>query len=319
MRERFEKRTWRKIQPVLISVIIPTLNSENTIHDTLSSIFLNNFPRESYEVIVVDNGSIDNTMKVVRGFPAKLFSCPRKGQAPARNRGLQEARGDIICFTDSDVIVPRNWLEKVARFLKDHPEVDGMGGRVFPPSKGHKNLIHKWVGEIYYEDQDFPKEITKSRFLSYRGSLYSANCSYRREVLLSQNGFDETLWDGNDIDLCWRLILKGKNLIFNPDIKVTHMGFPWTMRGIFLKQFVWGRINMKLVRIYSRRYAQDIARTMIYSAYRMTRDLLQSFQLKGKQRAKTYSHLTFNMGRIFELMHPLKPKAQTAALNTKTY
>jgi len=89
----------------MISIIIPALNSATTISYTLSSIFSNRFSRELFEVLVIDNGSSDETVGVAKRFPVKIHHCSRKGIGPPRNVGIRMAKGDIVCFTDSDCIV----------------------------------------------------------------------------------------------------------------------------------------------------------------------------------------------------------------------
>ncbi len=231
---------------MLLSVVIAALNSENTIGRTLSSVFSNSLPSKEFEVIVVDNGSTDNTVEAAKRYPVKIFSCAKRGQGAARNLGIVQARGEIICFTDSDVVVPENWLRKILGFFSICQHTDGVGGPVLAPTNGHLNNLQKLEGEIYARTHNFPTELVESKFGDHIGSLYSANCAYRRDVLISSNGFDESGFDAVDIDLCWRLILKGKRLAFNPEIRVIHLGFSWSLKGVFRQQFRWGESRGKL-------------------------------------------------------------------------
>jgi glycosyltransferase involved in cell wall biosynthesis len=291
-----------------ISVIVPALNSADTIYYTLSSIFSSDFPRNLYEVIVVDNGSSDATVEVAKKFPAKILICGRKGQAHARNMGLDEASGDVICFTDSDVIVPKDWLKKISHFFYKFPEIDGVGGPIFPPSSGYKTPVQKWVGEIYFEDQNFPKKISTPQLYSYVGTPYSANSAFRKDALISVNFYDTSLWDGNDIDLAWRLIKKGRKLVFNPEIPVIHLGFPWTVVDALKKHFVWGRINVKLIRKHFENYSTEIVKSIIFSCYWLLKDFAGLFSFSNnprqKQILKICIHLAFHFGRVFEVAHP---------------
>lgn len=297
-------------KPEFLSVVIPTFNSADTISHTLISILSNDYPKDLYEVIVVDNGSLDNTVEIVKRFPVRLYSCPKRGQGPARNKGIRQALGDTVCFTDSDVIAPSDWLQKISDFFKKHPDADAVGGRVLPPRSGHRTLIQKWVGEVYYMDQSFPAEMMHAKICTYTGSTYSANCAYRKDALLSVNGFDESVWDGNDIDLCWTLLKKGKNIVFNPDIQIIHLGFPWNMRLSFRKQFAWGRINIYLTRIHCRDYKKGILIGMLFSIARIIKEtaalLRPGSSPKTKQLVRIHVHLAFLLGRLLELMHPFK-------------
>jgi cellulose synthase/poly-beta-1,6-N-acetylglucosamine synthase-like glycosyltransferase len=235
----------------LLSVIIPALNSEGTIRSTLSSVFANNLSRNEYEVIVIDNGSRDKTIEAARTFPAEIFSCPKRGQGAARNLGLTKAKSEIICFTDADIILPKNWLTQILEFFHTHPDVDGVGGPVLAPSSGYVNALQKLEGETYAAKHYFPIKETDAMFGEKDTALYSANCAYRRKSLVSIGGFDESGLDAIDIDLSWKLILRGKRLVFNPELKVIHLGFPSSLSGILKQQVRWGKSQANLTMRYS--------------------------------------------------------------------
>jgi glycosyltransferase involved in cell wall biosynthesis len=257
MNSAFSKpeKVMNKSNRTFISVIIPTLNSAKTIGNTLQQIFSNDFPKERFEVIVVDNGSTDAIEQAVKNYPARLLNCEKRGQGPARNLGIKNAKGSIICFTDSDIIVPNDWLTKMSTFLQENPTVDAVGGAVLVPKEGNRNYIQKIMGEIYVKRQEFPTKITKTQYLHYQGSLYTANSAYRRETLEACNGFDESLWkryyyhDSCDIDLSWRLVKMGKNLMFNPNIKVYHYAHR-TLQGVYRQLVGWGAVYTMIRKKY---------------------------------------------------------------------
>jgi glycosyltransferase involved in cell wall biosynthesis len=281
---------------VLLSVVIAALNSEATIGRTLSSIFSSKLHRDDFEVILVDNWSTDNTVEVAKKYPVKIYSCARRGQGAARNLGVAKAKGEIICFTDSDVVVTEDWLERISEFFRSHPYADGVGGPVLAPPRGHANGLQRLEGELYAKTHDFPKETMECKFGEKRNALYSANCAYRRSVLVSC-GFDESGLDAVDIDLCWKLILRGRRLVFDPELKVFHLGFPSTLRGIFKEQFRWGESEAKL----KMRYHDGLSlRGKVLAYY----SLLLSFVyvLCSKRRTMSLLHLcenwAFNLGFV---------------------
>lgn len=291
---------------MFISIIIPTLNSAKTIRNTLMAIFSNHFPKEHFEVIVVDNGSSDATEKSVMDFPVSFLKCRKRGQGPARNLGLRKAKGDIICFTDSDILVPEDWLAKISDFLKRNPSIDAVGGIVLSPKEGNRNSTQRIVGEIYVQHQGFPSEPTKTQYLKYQGALYSANSAYRKETLEACGGFDESLWnhyyyhDSCDIDLSWRLVKMGKNLVFNPDIRVYHFA-PWNLQGIFRQQFGWGAVYTMIRKKYGW-HAMD-ARERFWPYYDFTCGVLFSLVLAPfsdpqKRLLKIFYVSSFYLGRI---------------------
>lgn len=274
----------------MLSVIIAALNSENTINHTLSSLHSNNLPSKEFEVVVVDNGSTDKTVEVAKRYPVKIFSCAKRGQGAARNVGIAKARGEIICFTDSDIVVPEDWLAKILKFFEDCPHADGVGGPVLAPASGHLNNLQKLEGEIYVRTHDFPAKIIESKFGDHVGSLYSANCAYRKNVLISSHGFDDSGFDAVDIDLCWRLILKGKHLLFDPRMKVIHLGFPCNLKGVFRQQSRWGESRGKLnMRYPSARVSNTGLKTRIFQYYFFAVLFVQI--LYSKDRAKSILQL----------------------------
>jgi glucosyl-dolichyl phosphate glucuronosyltransferase len=118
------------------SVIIATYNRAADLRETLTSL-ANLSPRGSWEVIVVDNNSTDDTRQVVEAcatrFPVELRYLfePRQGRSPALNTGIRNARGSIIATTDDDVRVPSDWLDRAAEAL-ERSGGDYVGGRVLP-------------------------------------------------------------------------------------------------------------------------------------------------------------------------------------------
>ena len=92
-----------------VSVVIPVLNGGETIGDTLAGLMQQvRCPRET-EIIVVDNGSKDQTRAVVEKFPITLLTEPKRGPSAARNRGLYTAQGDIVAHLDADTMPTRRW------------------------------------------------------------------------------------------------------------------------------------------------------------------------------------------------------------------
>jgi Glycosyltransferases involved in cell wall biogenesis len=99
---------------VKVSVVIPTLNSAQTLEKCLSSIRSNN-SKYKYEIIVADAGSKDETLEIAKRYADKVLAgMPKRIN---RNVGVQDAEGEIICFTDSDCVVPDNWIDELANGL----------------------------------------------------------------------------------------------------------------------------------------------------------------------------------------------------------
>jgi len=122
----------------MLSIIISTYNRKDSLKDTLDSLKGQQiFGDGDLEVLVVDNNSSDGTADFVREYSADFFVPLRyvfeqqQGLSYARNRGIQEARGEILAFTDDDVILDKDWVSRIFEFCSQHA-FTAMGGRVLP-------------------------------------------------------------------------------------------------------------------------------------------------------------------------------------------
>ena len=113
---------------MVVTVVIPTRNRANSLARCLDAILADRSAAER-EVVVVDNGSTDTTPLVARERGVRLVTEPRPGASLARNRGIDAARGDVILFTDDDVVVADGWTDALIAPLDD-PSVGAVGGRV---------------------------------------------------------------------------------------------------------------------------------------------------------------------------------------------
>ena len=119
----------------LVSVVIPTRNRADLLSDALGSLVEQDYPADRYEILVVDDGSIDDTPSVVEALAQahskprlSLLRQPAKNQNAARNRGVSEAKGELIAFLDDDELAPANWLSGLVAGCMRHPDADVVGG-----------------------------------------------------------------------------------------------------------------------------------------------------------------------------------------------
>lgn len=115
----------------LVSVIVPVYNDGRPLASCLAALEAQTYSRDGYEVIVVDNGSDEPIDPVVGRHPqARLVVEPIPGSYAARNRGLADARGEIIAFTDADCVPAPDWIAAGVRRLQEHPECGAVAGRL---------------------------------------------------------------------------------------------------------------------------------------------------------------------------------------------
>ena len=121
----------------LVSVVIPVWNSPDLIGKCLTALAQQTYPRDRFEVLVVDNGSTDATANVARSYPfVAVLSEPVAGSYRARNRGLRSARGEYVAFTDADCIPDPDWLTAAVRAARLYPQAGVLAGHGGPLAAG---------------------------------------------------------------------------------------------------------------------------------------------------------------------------------------
>lgn len=199
-----------------ISVIIPVYNGARTIASCLESVLGQTYPADAYDVIVVENGSTDNTSAIVKQYPVRLFHSDIRGPAAARNLGLAETDADIVAFTDADCVADSEWLSELVKPYAD-PEVGGVGGAILAYDH-HERTVAEIFSEEYSPLVNFVSG--EHEFLPH---LYTANASYRRGLLAETGAFDPRLVTAEDVDLAWRLQLQtGARLCYSAQAIVYH-------------------------------------------------------------------------------------------------
>lgn len=215
-----------------ISVVVICRNEEKRIRAVLESLYAQDYPSSSFEVVVVENASTDSTAAVVRDFlrdnsNMRLVQSERRGIAPNRNRGLKESRYAHVAFTDADCTADPGWLSALdAAFREERAQDDRVaavgGPNVMPEGS---TLFRRAVA------------IAVSNYWGNHGSVQGAgpnkraavdhlptlNVLYDRDRALEVGGFDES--QGNiseDVDMSHQLRLRGYVLIYEPRAVVRH-------------------------------------------------------------------------------------------------
>lgn len=209
------------------SIIVPTYNRSLFLKKNLECLAEQTIPKCDYEIIVVNDGSKDNTDKIAENFGSihtdiNFIYLKQKngGPAKARNIGIKKAKGEIIFFTDDDCVVPVNWVETLADGYLQHPEIAGTGGW-YKLSNPQGNLFAKYY-EFKMENKKYglatmAQEIKNSDFLKNPAGNTS-NMSYRKKILDEVGGFDESItYPGfDDTDLKKRIMNKKYQLLYIP-------------------------------------------------------------------------------------------------------
>jgi glycosyltransferase involved in cell wall biosynthesis len=225
-----------------VSIVVPVLNGARTISACIDALLEQDYDKSLYEIIVVDNGSTDDTRLLVSRYPVTLLreESIRTSYA-ARNRGAAQARGEIVAFIDSDCVAARDWLrELVAPFRNDR--CGAAAGTIGDATPG--TLCEEFSARI----QPFARP-TRGNLRT----LLTANVAIRREVLETLGGFDAQLPTGGDVDLGWRIQRGlGLELLDAPDAEVRHVHRS-TLGAVFAQFRRYGLSEILLTTLYSGR------------------------------------------------------------------
>jgi glucosyl-dolichyl phosphate glucuronosyltransferase len=245
----------------IISVVVPTLNRCNYLRLCLDALARQTAARETFEVIVVDNGSADETVEVVRGFLGEgRNACyvreDRPGLSIARNNGLHRCRAEIVAFTDDDAVPDPQWVERIAsRFEMMDEEVAIVGGEVRPiweaprPDWLTNELLRPLSAGLLWSPT--------ARLLRTGEWLMEVNIAYRKSRLIEFNGFPEQLGRVGDAllseDGCVNLLMAraGLHAFYDPNILVGHhIHASRLTRGWFRRRYFWQGVSMNRVHSY---------------------------------------------------------------------
>jgi glycosyltransferase involved in cell wall biosynthesis len=198
----------------MVSVIVPAFNAERVIGGCLEALLAQDYPEDRIEVIAVDNRSTDRTAAVMCRYPVRVVGERRvQSSYAARNAGLAEARGTILCFTDADCVPDRGWVRALVAALADD-DAGGVAGR-----------IEAAPGDTLVERFQADEDVLDAANAFTRPALpfaQTANAAYRRIVFERVGLFDPSLVSGGDLDFAWRMQRAGWGLAYAPQALVRH-------------------------------------------------------------------------------------------------
>ncbi|MFC1840474.1 glycosyltransferase [Thermodesulfobacteriota bacterium] len=209
---------------MLISAIIPSFNSQDKLVRLLDSLSnLSNPHNDSYEIIVVDDCSTDNTRMAVENYSVNYIRLNKNsGPAVCRNIGAGAAKGDVFAFTDSDCRVDRNWLENIAGHFKDNG-IDAVMGKLIIDNSSFLGDSISALGFPAGGSIGFDKvwKVDKNGFTD---SLSTCNCAIRRDAFKRVGGFNVTFpyAGGEDSFLAYSLKQTGSKIKYCADVIVHH-------------------------------------------------------------------------------------------------
>ena len=225
---------------MLFSIIIPAYNAEKTIKKCLDSVMKQDF--SDFEVIVINDCSIDKTEQIVGQYKVRQVLLERNsGPAAARNRGIKEAKGEIVIFIDSDVAFKGNYaLKRLAEVFKKKPEIDGviMIKDKTPLNDGLTPLF--WAYYKYYLWNQ-PGE--------FQSSFTTERSAVKKNIFERVGYFDEKYKkaDVEDFEFGYRLNKAGFKIYITREIKVLHHfeTFKQSIKKTLKRSWQWIRLFLK--------------------------------------------------------------------------
>ena len=225
------------------SVVVCTRNGAKTLRECLVGLLELDYP--DFEVVVVDDGSTDDTAAIASAFPVRVITSGGQGLSDARNRGLQASTGEIVAYLDDDAHPDPHWLTHIATTLST-TEHAGVGGPNIAPADAG------FVARCVDRAPGLPTHVLIDDRVAEH--IPGCNMAFRRDRLEAIGGFDTQFRTaGDDVDVCWRLQERGWTLGFNAGAVAFHHRRD-SVRGYLRQQFGYGKAEALLERKWPEKY-----------------------------------------------------------------
>ncbi|MBG9377462.1 glycosyltransferase family 2 protein [Panacibacter sp. DH6] len=212
-----------------ISLIICTYNRDRYLPEALESIRLQTAEPGSFQLVIVDNKSTDNTHKIAQTFirnnphlNVKYVLETNKGLSFARNRGAAEADAPVLCYIDDDALLSPAFVSEMTLFFNNHPAAAGAGGKVIP--KYEDGIEPAWMNKYlngFVGRVDHGTKIT--RFTKKMKYPAGCNMTYKKDIILKAGGFNNNLtFRSDDKYIFYKIKELSDEIYYLPDAYVHH-------------------------------------------------------------------------------------------------
>lgn len=219
----------------MLSLVVCTYNRDKYLYGALQCIAENGYPSDAYEIVLVNNMSTDNTESECRRFQNdypdvdfRYFVETQQGLSFARNRGIQESRGDTLVFLDDDSYIQPNYLINLQHQLEAFPRADAFGGKIDPVFESGE--APKWLSKWNYSWVSAIDMGDKVCLFEGKAFPIGANMGISKAMLSKIGVFNtelgrskKNLMGGEEKDLFERIRQQGGNIYYFPDVVVQHV------------------------------------------------------------------------------------------------
>ncbi len=217
----------------LISVVIAAYNEEKDLPHCLTAITTQDFPKDDYEIIVVDNNSTDKTAEIAKSFGARVVQEIKQGNTFAVKKGMDSATYEIIANTDADTVVFPDWLATIKEIFKDEKVMAATGTAYVKSGNRFLDFLYRKLYEVFIG----------FNFLVGKPHMTGFNMMARKKVYDEIGGIDEKFTMSPDVDLGLRLAKKGK-IVFSTKLKALTSFRRWQETpgaafSVYAKGYFW--------------------------------------------------------------------------------
>jgi len=254
-----------------ISFVIPALNEEKCIVDTIASIY--NFVSSEYhfEIIVVDNGSTDRTKHLAASAGATVYVEPDAKVGALRNLGVAHSTGQYLVFLDADVRLTKSWnqgINETFHMLEKNPNI--VTGSKCGVSETPSFIEKYWFAPLLSKNSSY---------------INSGHLITTRQLFDKLGGFSAELTSGEDYDFSIRAKKLGAKIINNQDLAVIHTGYPSTLKAFMLRE-MWHGIGD--IQTFKKFISSKVA---ILSSLLMLSQIILLFSIVGGYSIVTFCSL----------------------------
>lgn len=228
-------------------MIIPALNEESNIHQTIRAI-LDQDSQVAIQIIVVDNGSTDRTRELARQLGAMVIHAPRATIAELRNLGAKQAEYEILAFIDADVSLEKSWATNLQNFINCHETTSlWITGSRCITDQPHNYLNRFWFSRLSEIDSKKEKYINSGHLIT------------TRELFKKISGFNSSLITSEDVDFCTRAKQENAKILPKKELIAYHRGYPKSVLD-FIRREAWhGRQDFQSFQLFMKSKVAMIA------------------------------------------------------------